>query len=424
MKQDNKKTRQQLIAEWIKLNYVDDQRLKYDIVKDKLQIRQREANWHDLTERDANDIVLDCCELTGANVRPSEVWTVLYSHIVPIENPLRDYVARQQPYDVVAELDWIDMMAQQVTLVDTKRQDLWRACFKKWFVGMVAGWMNDDVVNHQVLVLIGRQGIYKTNWLKALLPPELSNYHTFMHNKQLNKDDLLSLSEFGLINLDEIDTMSPRDLNYFKSVITAPDTNERGAYQRSKQCRVRVASFCASGNKREFLTDITGNRRWLPFEVDHIESPFGRLFPYERLYAQAWHLVQSGFNYWFEQDEISNIADYQENFRAQDNEEQLIPVLFDLPHKHPAGDSHTVFLTTAEIQRYLNNYGDIKRPVSITKLGMLLAKYGFEKGHTHKGNVWRVYQYDGEEIKNMKRVDNKGNDDEKPERGEGVEGLF
>ena len=62
--------------------------------------------------------------------------------------------------------------------------------------------------------------------------------------------------------------------------------------------------------------------------------------------------------------------------------------------------------------------------MTLIQLGMLLAKYGWEKEHTRKGNVWRVYQYDGEEIKNIKGVDNKGNDDEKPERVEGVEGLF
>jgi hypothetical protein len=79
---------------------------------------------------------------------------------------------------------------------------------------------------------------------------------------------------------------------------------------------------------------------------------------------------------------------------------------------------------TVEIQHYPNNHGNIKRPVTLIQLGMLLAKYGLEKEHTRKGNVWRVYQYDGEEIKNIKGVDNKGNDDEKPERVEGVEGLF
>ena len=39
---------------------------------------------------------------------------------------------------------------------------LWRTCFRKWFVSMVASWMDPKVVNHQILVLIGPQGIFKS----------------------------------------------------------------------------------------------------------------------------------------------------------------------------------------------------------------------------------------------------------------------
>jgi len=31
---------------------------------------------------------------------------------------------------------------------------------RKWLVGMVAGWIDDKVVNEVILVLIGRQGSY------------------------------------------------------------------------------------------------------------------------------------------------------------------------------------------------------------------------------------------------------------------------
>ena len=58
----------------------------------------------------------------------------------------------------------------------SKADALWRICFKKWFVAMVASWMKDEVVNHQVLVLIGKQGIYKTTWLEHLIPPHLRAY--------------------------------------------------------------------------------------------------------------------------------------------------------------------------------------------------------------------------------------------------------
>ncbi|MBQ6790488.1 MAG: hypothetical protein IJP76_03485, partial [Paludibacteraceae bacterium] len=46
-----------------------------------------------------------------------------------------------------------------------------------------------------------------------------------------------------------------------------PAVSERAAYGYTKERRIRLASFCASGNKQEFLTDLTGNRRWLPFHT-------------------------------------------------------------------------------------------------------------------------------------------------------------
>ena len=41
---------------------------------------------------------------------------------------------------------------------------------------MVAGWIDETVVNNVILVLIGEQGSYKTTWFNNLLPPELSGY--------------------------------------------------------------------------------------------------------------------------------------------------------------------------------------------------------------------------------------------------------
>ena len=61
-----------------------------------------------------------------------------------------------------------------------------------------------------------------------------------------------------------------------------------------------MASFCATGNNLQFLTDDTGSRRWLPFEVERIENPWTTRIPYEGLFAQALWLLEHGFRYWFE----------------------------------------------------------------------------------------------------------------------------
>ena len=70
---------------------------------------------------------------------------------------------------------------------------------------------------------------------------------------------------------------------------------------------MRIASYCASGNKFQFLTDQTGNRRFLPFYVAHIDSPFDRPIDHPRLYAEAVRLINEGFTYWFTYDEIQQL---------------------------------------------------------------------------------------------------------------------
>jgi predicted P-loop ATPase len=264
-----------------------------------------------------------------------------------------------------------------VDVVDnnTPADHLWRTCFKKWFVAMVASWMRDDIVNHQVLVLIGKQGIYKTTWLEHLIPPHLRDYCCKLANAtQLSKDDRLRIAEFGLINLDELDAMTPRELNVMKSVITASDVNERVAYGYTKERRVRLASFCGSSNRREFLTDITGNRRWMPFEVEAIQNPFFTTLPYDLMYAQAWALVNDPtYSYWLELEEIAVLEEHNETFRAQDSEEQLLPILFDIP-----AEGKGEFMTTAQISERLVTFGNIKKPMAVSRLGTLLGAAGYK----------------------------------------------
>ncbi len=215
------------------------------------------------------------------------------------------------------------------------------------------------------------------------------------------KDDRLRIAEFGLINLDEMDAMTPRELNAMKAFVTAKDVNERAAYAYVKERKVRLASFCGSGNNREFLTDRTGNRRWLPFEVEDIQNPFNTLLPYNMMYAQAWQLVREGFNYWFDQEDIAVMEQHNEEFRMQDSEELLLPILFDIP-----AEGKGVFMTTAQISEKLTTFGNIKNPMHPSRLGTILGKAGYKAvtkrivGVLSRG--WIVYQRDTEEINAIK----------------------
>ncbi len=407
---EEKKNRQQLACDYIHENYVAFNRLRYDLIAQKVQML--EERWRYITNADINSIVCDCCAETGANITAKEILTVLNagSSYIPRVHPLRDYVLSLKPY-TPDQPDWIDMVARQVKVEPlgeeakgdkARGEELWRLCFKKWFVAMVASWLKDDIVNHQVLVLIGRQGIFKTTWLEHLIPPHLRDYCCKLANAtQLSKDDRLRIAEFGLINMDELDAMTPRELSAMKSVITASDVNERAAYGYTKERRVRLASFCASSNKREFLTDMTGNRRWLPFEVESIQNPFYTTQPYDLMYAEALYLIENDFNYWFDMEEIDTLEEHNEAFRAQDSEEQLLPILFDIP-----AEGKGEFMTTAQISERLVSYGNIKKPMSVSQLGMLLGKAGYKAVRPCINAVrmrgWLVYQRNTDDINALK----------------------
>ena len=431
-KQDKKELRQQIACEWLEENYLNYGSLRHDVVTDRLQIRVADLHsledgsayclefrgkdtWRNLTDKDINTMVCQCVAEKGVNISTNEMWTALKSDMVPAVHPLRAWLDGLKPY-TADQPDWIDMVAQQVTVspsplsnslenaasgysLEFKGKELWRACFKKWFVAMVASWMKDEVVNHTVLVLVGRQGIFKTTWLDNLIPPELRAYSSKLPlSGQISKDDRLRLCENGMLNIDELDAMCGREMNIVKSLLTSTDVNERAAYGRLKERRVRLASFCASTNKREFLTDITGNRRWLPFEVESIQNPFHTIIPYERLYAQAKALVEEGiFSYWFDMEEMEVLEAHNEEFRALENEEELLKVYFAVP----ASDSmNAKFLTTAEISEKLISAGNIKRPMSLSRLGMILGQHGFiaSRQGTPARRGWIVYERDSEEI--------------------------
>ena len=443
--------KQECAIKYITENYLEYNRLRHDIVSDKLQIRIADSledaslqnapeglqfrgkeNWRNLTDKDINTMVCQCVAEKGVNISTNEMWTALKSDMVPAVHPLRAWLDGLRPY-TADQPDWIDFVASQVCVKNNDQTEdkiqqpkqldsttcsarnntasgegnnttpsadgLWRACFKKWFVAMVASWMNDEVVNHTVLVLVGRQGIFKTTWLDNLIPPELRAYSSKLPlSGQISKDDRLRLCENGMLNIDELDAMCGREMNIVKSLLTSTDVNERAAYGRLKERRVRLASFCASTNKREFLTDITGNRRWLPFEVESIQNPFHTIIPYERLYAQAKALVEEGiFSYWFDMEEMEVLEAHNEEFRAQENEEQLLPILFDVP-----AEGRGEFMTTAEISDRLATYGGIKKPMSIRKLNAILEHHAFKAvrpyvdGKQVRG--WLVYKRKQDEI--------------------------
>ena len=254
-------------------------------------------------------------------VKREEIDWEVHSEYVKDFNPFLDYLERLPPWD---GNDYI--LAQAAGVIVEGGLEACKdfiECFRRWFVAMVAAWINPEVVNHMVLVLIGRQGIGKTRWMNHLLPPSLRSYYCTQNGIGRNdKDTEIALSQYALINCEELDKMSLGDMNAMKRAITLNYTNVRKPYDRYAERRPHIATFCGTGNNEKFLNDPTGTRRWLAFKVESILSPLVMPFEYEGLYAQAYYLYKQGFQYWFEDSEAADQRNSR--FMVPNLERQLV----------------------------------------------------------------------------------------------------
>ena len=395
----------------IAANFLRNQGLKFDVITHKL----KRSDMVDVTDRDINSMLLACNVESCQNISAQTFRSALMSNCIPEFNPLTDYLD-EAVKAVTINPDgpsYIDQVAGMVHVTYTPQSplppegglsSLWHTCFRKWFVSMVASWMDPKVVNHQILVLIGPQGIFKSTWLDALIPETLVSYRCRQSGTNFSdKDEQLRCAEFAMVNYDEFDRLSSSDLDNLKSLITTPDVSIRAPYGSTKERRVRIASYCASGNKFQFLTDQTGNRRFLPFYVEHIDSPFDHPIDHHRLYAEAVKMVKEGFVYWFTSEDIQQLSKYVEQFADRSPEEELLDVYFDIP-KAPGVETRTVkFLTSSEIQAKLVSYGNLHRPIPLRTLCQVLDNKGFQRMRSNRKRGYLVVELEATEI-NSNRI--------------------
>ena len=349
-------------------------------------------DWQQLDERVICSIRSQMAQDTGKRVLKSDVVDVLRSDFARLYHPVREYI------DALPQWDGRDRVAKLCSHIraeavgtaqsDDEAQDLLRWALHKWLVAMVATWMSDLSTNHEIFVLIGRQGIYKTTFFRHLLPPPLRSYFwENAHNSFASKDDHLALSENCLVEIEEIDLQNPRDISELKALATSDRVKERRPYARFREEKHRLASFCASGNQQRFLSDDTGNRRWLCFAVSHIDDPRQWALDYDQLYAQLRDELRQGFRYWFDVDEQRVVERQNQHSRIESDEEQLIRTRL----RPPGPTDKVTLMNAASICQYING-GVVGRGLSTRKVGIVMGKLGFKKVHTRAGWFYEVCQ--------------------------------
>ncbi len=357
-------------------------RLRKNVITQRYECQDAEGKWVNITDSIVNTLWMEMSATKRVNVQ--DVHRVIESGLTLEFHPFLDYLKRLPEWNEKEDKDYIAELAATVTVKGgEEKQRLFERYLRKWLVAMVKSWIDSETVNNVILVLIGEQGAYKTTWFNYLLPPDLQQYfRTKTNSQRMMKDDLLALAQYGLICCEELDTMKPAELNQLKAAVTMKFIDERAAYARYAEHLPHIASFCGTGNNIQFLSDPTGNRRWLPFEVEAIRSPREHPFNYEGIYSQAYTLMKNNFEYWFSPKEVRDVNKHNKRYETPKLEHELVMAYFEKPY----GDRHGEFMSVARILQTIN--GNMAHQLTPKNVGLAMKELGFA---SKKSNNLRGY---------------------------------
>lgn len=282
-----KQSRNERIEEFLREHYA----FRYNTVKSRAEFRSSDGEFLPVTKYRLNSFRRELDRTIGISTSAENLRSMLESDFSERVNPVQTYFRKLPP---ATGTQAIDELAATVTVRNALH---WSEYLTKWLVGVVANATNDlGCQNHVCLVLTGEQGKFKTTWLDNLCPRSLASYLFTGKIDPQNKDMLTLVAEYLFINIDDqLKALNKRDENELKNLITAPSVKYRRPYDVYIEEYPHLASFMASVNGNDFLTDPTGSRRFLPFEVLSIDIDRAIWVDMDRVYAEARTLLHNGF---------------------------------------------------------------------------------------------------------------------------------
>ncbi len=285
-------------------------------------------------------------QLADIRVSIKDVRNFLESDYIKNYNPIEEYLF--QCYDKWDGKDHIRALARTVPTANPH----WADWFYTWFLGMVDQWRgysHRQYGNSVAPLLISKQGYNKSTFCRRLLPPELQWGYSDNLILSEKRQVYQAMAQFMVINLDEFNQISPQvQQGFLKNLIQLPTLKYKPPYGSHVMEFPRLASFIATSNMKDILSDPSGNRRFIGVEltgpIDVSVRP-----NYQQLFAQALSALNNGEKSYFDAQQVKLIMKSNSQFEIIQPIDQYFQLYFELVENEKEGD----YLTAAEIFDYL-----------------------------------------------------------------------
>ena len=370
---------------------------RYNTVLGRTEYRSKnDAHFSKVGRYEINTLRREIDNDIGIITSSDNLYSIIESSFSPRINPIQEYFKALPLVDIgcdegnsnISSLS-LKAIPDLASCVMVCNREKWLPYLTKWLVAVVANAMDDrECRNHTCLVLTGEQGKFKTTFLDLLCSPALHGYSYTGKIYPQEKDTLTYIGQNLIVNIDDqLKALNKRDENELKNLITCPMVKYRMPYDKYVEEYPHLASFVASVNGNDFLTDPTGSRRFLPFEVLSIDIEKAKRISMDNVYAEAKALLKSGFRYWFDDDEVTELYRESEDFQVQTAEMELLLRCFEKPTE----DESYSLMTTTEILTYLGIY--THQPLVAKRMGEALKKAGYIKVSKRRNGGSPIYVY-------------------------------
>ena len=340
-----------------------------------------DAGFSPVDERNMNGMIVDA-RLKGI---------VCWNHMVPtlvLSDKVEDYHPFHLYTDELPKWDGTDRVTP--LLLRVSDDALWLRGGRYWLRALTAQWMGIERTHANTLVPVlvsSEQGLGKSTFCRSLLPDSLRAYYLDNLNLAPGASPEKKLVKSGLINLDEFDKVSEKRQPDLKNLLQMMSVPVYRGKRLGYVAEPRLASFIATTNSRQILSDPTGSRRFLCVEVTKMIS--NECIDHKQLYAQLKQEVLNGERDYLNKEEEKEVQRRNKAYYRQSPLEDVFHACFRQPEPEEEGQ----WFTAAEIFRFMiKRNASALRGISAKHLSFRLIAMGFKPKHTMYGNCYHVVQ--------------------------------
>lgn len=343
------------------------------------RLKNATGNFRPINEREMNGIIVDA-RLEGIPCWRNDIPTLVLSNKVEAYNPFHLYMKELPRWDGTDRVTPL--------LLRVSNQELWLKGGRCWLRAMASQWSGTERLHANALTPIlisAKQGLSKSTFCRLLMPDSLRSYYLDSLNLTVSASPEKKLVKNGLINLDEFDKIRESQQANLKNLLQMANVPIYNGKRLGWVNEPRLASFIATTNSFQILTDPTGSRRFLCVEV--LKRISEEPLAHKQIYAQLKAELKAGEPDFLNQEEEKLL---QENNKAYYRQTPLEDVLYSC-FRRPLESEKGIWLTAAEIYKVLHRYNSAAmREMSAKQLSGRLTSLGFFPKHSACGNRYYV----------------------------------